>query len=386
MKDIRLVFVCLLMCAAALAGCSENAQKGAMPPALVKIFTVVAKNQPYPAEYQAVTQGSKAVEVRARVEAIIEKRLYTEGDFVKEGQQLFQLERDVYEARLQDASAQFNRAQREWNRIRPLYEKNAVSQKDRDAARAAYETAKANVRAAEINLGYCQVVAPVSGYTGKENFTEGNLVSNSMLLTSINQTNPLYVNFAIPATDRMLRQQMAANGKLIAPENNTYKARIRLVDGSMYDKEGLVNFIDTQVDQTMGVVKARAQFPNDDDYVLPGQYVRLLMEGDMLKDAILIPQRCVLMTQKGTLVMVVGENNVVEMRPVKLGVSVGSNYYVEAGLKNGERIILEGLVKARPGQPVRIDDGKPAQGAQPGQPAQAGKAAPAAQDKPAAKE
>lgn len=364
-----MMLLALFCCGLSLTACS-NEKKGAAqgpPPPLVTIFNVEAKDHPYPAEYQGITQGSKAVEVRARVEALITKRLYVEGDYVKEGQLLFQLERDQYEARLQDAAAQFERTKREWDRIRPLYEKNAVSQKDRDAARAAFETAQANVRTAKINLSYCQVVSPVSGYTGKEQVTPGNLVGNNSLLTTVNQTNPLYVNFAIAGPDYMRRQQLTADGRLLPPD--VYKAHIRLLDGAMYDKEGQVTFVDTQVDKATGVIKARAEFTNADDFVLPGQYVRVYMEGAVLKNAVLIPQKCVLMTQMGTLVMVVGEGNKVEMRPVTLNVSIGNNYLVDSGLKGGERIVLEGLVKARPGQSVRIaDTAQPAQGAQ-GQPA-----------------
>lgn len=358
-------FGAVLILALALMGClsdKEQQQQGAAPPPLVVVHTIVARDTPYPAEYQAITQGSRAVEVRARVQAVIEKRLYTEGDYVKEGQQLFQLERDTYEAAQEQAQAQYNRAQREWNRVRPLYEKNAVSQKERDSARAAYESAKASLRSAEINLGYCQVVSPVSGYTGKEALTAGNLVSNGSLLTSVNQTDPLYVNFSIPGTDRMQRLHMASKGLLVMPADGKYKATIRLVDGSMYDKEGLVTFVDTQISPTMGVVKARAEFSNPGDAVLPGQYVRLRMEGDVLKDAILIPQRCVLITQQGPMVMVVGQDNVVQIRPITIGVTLGTMYSVTKGLKDGERVILEGLVKARPGQPVRVDDGKGQQG------------------------
>lgn len=371
-KATRPALLAAFCCALLLATACSNEKKGppAPPPPLVTIFTVEAKNQPYPAEYQAVTQGSKAVEVRARVEAIIQKRMYTEGDYVKEGQLLFQLERDQYEARLQDAAAQLDRAKREWERVRPLYEKNAVSQKDRDNARAAFETAQANVRTAQINLGYCQVTSPVSGYTGKENYTPGNLVGNNSLLTSVNQTNPLYVNFAFAGPDFMRRQHLMAQGRLLPPPNNMYTARIRLLNGAMYDKEGKVTFIDTQVDQSTGVVKARAEFPNENDFVLPGQYVRVFVEGAMLKDAILIPQKCVLMTQMGTLVMVLGEGDVIQVRPVKLNVAIGEMYLVDEGLQHGERIVLEGLVKARPGQPVRIQQpAAPGQAAPQGQPA-----------------
>ena len=362
----RLTLLAFVCCGVFLTACSQEKKvQQAPPPPLVTVFNVQAKDQPYPAEYQGITQGSKAVEVRARVEALIQKRMYTEGDYVKEGQILFQLERDQYEARLQDAAAQLDRSKREWDRIRPLYEKNAVSQKDRDNARAAFETAQANLRTAQINLGYCQVTSPVAGYTGKEQVTPGNLVSNNSLLTTVNQTDPLYVNFSIAGPDYMRRQQLAADGRLDIPE--TYTAHIRLVDGALYKTPGQVTFIDTQVDKTTGVIKARAQFENKDDFVLPGQYVRVFLEGATLKNAVLIPQKCVLMTQMGTLVMVVGEGNVVQPRPVKLNVAIGENYLVDEGLKGGERIVLEGLVKSRPGAPVRIEDKAPqgAQGAKP---------------------
>lgn len=354
---------CGVLLLVACAG--EHSKNQAPPPPLVAIHKVEARDWPYPAQYQGMTQGSKAVEARARVTAVIQKRLYAEGAYVKEGQQLFQLERDAYEAAYQEASAQFDLARREWNRIRPLYEKNAVSQRDRDAARAAYERARASKRAAEINLDYCQVVSPVSGYAGKEHLTAGNLVSNGSLLTTINQTEPLHVNFAIPAPDMMFRRRMTTEGRLAPPPGGVYTARIRLLDGAVYEKTGKVAFIDAQVDQATGTVRARAEFPNENGYVMPGQYVRLFMEGDVLKNAVLIPQKAVLVSQMGALVMVVGEGDKVEARPLKLDVAIGDMYLVSEGLKGGERIILEGLVKARPGMPVSIrreGPGTPPQG------------------------
>lgn len=229
--------------------------------------------------------------------------------FVKQGQLLFQLERDQYEAKVQQAQAQFNNAEREWKRIRPLYEKNAVSQKERDNARAAYESAKAELRQARINLDYCQVTAPVSGYSSKENFTPGNLVGNNSLLTYVNQTDPMYIDFSIAAPERMRRQQLAAAGRLRFPDDGHYKAQLRLLDGSMYKGEGEVTFIDSQVQPSTGVIKARAVFANADGHIMPGQYVRLFMEGDVLTNAVLIPQKCVLLTQKGALVMALDKDN-----------------------------------------------------------------------------
>lgn len=342
-----------------LGACEEKGaqqQQNMAPP--VSVYKVEKADVPWNAEYQAQATGSMSVEVRARVEAIIVKRLYHEGDFVKAGQQLFQLERDQYEARMEMAQAQYVNAEREWKRVRPLYEKNAVSQKERDAARAAYESAKAELRQAQINLDYCQVVSPVSGYSSKENFTPGNLVSNNSLLTYVNQTEPMYIDFSIAAPERMQRQQLAAKGILQFPPEGRYVARLRLLDGRMYEDTGSITFIDSKVQPTTGVIQARAVFENANGSIMPGQYVRIYMEGDILKNAIMVPQKCVVQTQKGTNVMTVDNNDVVSIIPVEIGVTVGDMYLVTKGLEGGERIISEGIVKARPGSKVRIVPGK----------------------------
>lgn len=344
----------VLLFSLALAACDDAKKAGQMPLVPVAVYEVTVADAPWPAEYQAQASGSRAVEVRSRVEAIIEKRLYDEGDYVKEGQLLFQLERDQYEARMQQAQAQYINAEREWQRVRPLYQKNAVSQKERDAARAAYETAKAELRQAQINLDYCQVTAPVSGYSSKENYTPGNLVSNNSLLTYVNQTDPMYIDFSIAAPERMLRQQLAAAGKLEFPPDEHYTAKLRLLDGRMYKGEGQVTFIDSQVQPTTGVIQARAVFTNADQSIMPGQYVRIYMSGDVLKNAILVPQKCVSITQKGASVMALDKDDVVSIKPVVIGVTVGDQYLIDSGLEPGDRIISEGQVKARPGAKVRV--------------------------------
>lgn len=352
----RIHLFCLLCSLCVLTACQEEKKANPMtamaPP--VAVYEVKVEDVPWPAEFQAQASGSRAVEVRARVQAIIQKRLYEEGDFVKEGQQLFQLERDQYEAQMQQALAQFNNAEREWKRVRPLYEKNAVSQKERDNALAAYDTARAALRAARINLNYCQVVSPVSGYSSKENFTEGNLVSNNSLLTYVNQTNPMHIDFSIAAPERMRRQQLQASGRLVFPKDGKYTARLRLLDGTMYQGKGKVTFIDSQVQAATGVIKARAVFDNSNGAIMPGQYVRLYIDGDILKQAILIPQKCVTITQKGAVVMGVDKDNTVYVLPVVISESIGQLYLVDSGLKGGERLISEGLIKARPGSKVTI--------------------------------
>ncbi len=352
-RSIAKISVVLGLCLALVA--CESDKKGHPDMRLpVSAVEVTVGDAPWSSQFQAQATGSRAVEVRARVQGIIEKRLYNEGDFVKAGQQLFQLERDQYEAQMQQAQAQYVNAEREWKRIRPLYEKNAVSQKDRDSALAAYDSAKAALRQAKINLDYCQVVSPVSGYSSKENYTPGNLVSNNSLLTTVNQTDPMYIDFSIAAPERMQRQQLAAAGVLQFPQGNRYKAKLRLLDGTMYATEGEVTFIDSQVQPSTGVIKARAVFPNADGQIMPGQYVRLFVEGDILKNAILIPQKCVVVTQKGAVVMGLDKDDKVYPIPITVTVSVGDKYLVGSGLKGGERIISEGIIKARPGTQVRV--------------------------------
>lgn len=339
-----------------LTACGSDKPKAqGPPPPLVTVYNVEKKDYPYPSEYQAQTQGSRAVEVRSRVSGIIEKRVYEEGAYVKAGQVLFQLERDQYEALEQEAAAQLDRAKREWDRIRPLYEKNAVSQKDRDNAKAAYDSAKAALRTAKINLDYCRVVSPVSGFSGKQQQTPGNLVNNNSPLTTVNQTEPLFVNFAIAGPAMMRTQQLVAEGRLKIPKDYRYTTKIRLLDGTIYEHDGVVTFVDTQVEPLTGVVKARAEFTNPNGRVLPGQFVRLFLSGAMLQNVVLIPQKAVLMTQMGSLVMVINAENKVEPRPVKISDSVGDMYLVDEGLQGGERIILEGIIKARPGELVRVE-------------------------------
>ncbi len=358
-----ITLLCILVTALALAACKEGDGAGAgagagqaMPAPYVKVKDIVAADVPWPADYLATAAGSRAVDVRARVQGIIEKRLYREGEYIKAGELMFQLERDQYEAAYDQAQAAFMNAEREWNRIRPLYKANAVSQKERDSALSNYDSTKAALRQAKINLDYCQVVAPVSGYTSKEEVTEGNLVSNNSLLTIVNQTDPMFIDFSISAQERMYRQQLQREGRLRFPENNAYEARLRLLDGRMYPDAGVIDFIDSQVQVTTGVISARAVFENGSNTIMPGQYVRVFMNGDVLVNAVLVPQEAVQITEDGNFVMVVDASNVVHRTKVTLGTAIGPDYLLDSGLKGGERIIVDGILKAGDGATVRYDD------------------------------
>lgn len=355
------------------AGCSsDKGTQQSMPAPLVGVITVQAEDTPITTTYVGQTEGSRAVEVRAQVSGILTRRAYDEGQYVEQGQLLFTIEPDTYKAALAQAEgvqaqaqAKYVQAKQDLDRIRPLYAKNAVSQRDRDQAEATYnaakadlESAKAAVDDAKIKLSYAYVVAPVSGFTSKEYRSVGNLIvaggGDESRLTVVNQINPIYANFSIPSPQYMHMRVLQSQGRL---RFDKQEALLELADGSQYKTPGTINFVDKQVNPGTSVVASRAQFDNPDHLVLPGQFVRVTITGAVLVNAILIPQQAVLQTQKGSMVVVVGENDVAEMRPVRLGDVYGDRFLVEEGLKAGERIVTEGGNKAMPGQPVRIAKG-----------------------------
>ena len=344
-----------------------------MPPVVVTALTLEAKNVPLPLEYVGQTAGLKQVEVRARVGGILLRRCYVEGRPVRQGDLLFVIDPAPYKAeldqargQLQQQKVQLTRAEIEYHRVTGLFEKKAVSEKDRDDAVAAYNGARASVEAAaaavkqaQINLGYTQVRAPVSGITSKETRSEGNLITldaQGSLLTTIVQVNPLYVDFAIPADEARRNDLLASEGKLKLPPQGL-EVRIALGDGSVYPRVGKVNFQDRQVDPATGSIKARAEFPNPDGQMLPGQFVRVQLQGGALQNVILVPQRSVLQTQQGNLVYVLDEKNVPHTRPVVLSDPIGDVQVVEKGLAAGERIVLDGVVKVQPDVPVLVTSG-----------------------------
>ena len=351
LKVVMLVLVCMPL----VSGCEKKEKQASVPAAVpVTVVTVTAADTPWPAECLGRTAGSRAVEVRARVNGVIEERLYTEGGFVREGQPLFRIEKVRYEAAVQQAQAAYNNAEREWNRIRSLYAAKAVSQKSRDEALAERDSTEAALRQARIDLEHCEVTAPVSGYSGKESMTVGNLVAVNDLLTSINQVDPTFVDFAVAAPDRLQRIKFRLEGRLRTPDDMRYTVRLRLLSGTEHKGTGTVTFMDTRVLTDTASVRARAQFANADGAIMPGQYVQLTVEGDTLVNAVLVPRDCVLQTQKGPMVMVVDADNKMRSVPIVTSVTVGDSLLVDKGLAGGERLVREGLAQARGGAVAEI--------------------------------
>lgn len=355
--------------ASSLAACGQSTeQKQTPPPPEVTSLVVKKADVPRVFEYVGQVSGFRDVEVRARVGGIVMKRLYEEGRHVKQGDPLFLIDQEPMRASFDQAKAalaveeaRLQRARQEFARIRPLVTEKAVSQKDYDDAVASLESAQASaavararLREAQINMNYTKVTAPISGMTSKEVVSEGSLVGAGQngLLTIISQVDPVYVNFSMADNDALLMRRMIQNGQLIMPRGDALDVELRLADGTFFKNIGRMSFTDNLIDPTTGTLRARAQFDNPDGELLPGQFVRVFMKGAVQKNTLLVPQRAVMSTAQGTMVMTINKQNIVEPRPVKIGQEIGRDFVIEEGLKGGETIIVDGIMKARPGSPV----------------------------------
>lgn len=377
----------LALAAGLLAACSDGAKPaantgapGQAPTALpVGVMTAQPTRVPISLEAVAQAEGAREVEVRARVSGILERRLYTEGQPLKAGQALFQIERAPYEIALAQARAQLaeqraraDQAGREAARLRGLVAERAISQKEFDDASAASAIAKANLRAAEaavrqakLNLSYATVNAPVAGMSGRALHSEGALVSPGAdgLLTSIVQLDPIWVRFSIAQSD-VAKLGVAQ----LAPESIRHVEAI-LPDGSTYPAKGKLNFTASRVDPALGTIEMRAEFANRQGRILPGQFLRArLIAGDR-DNVFLVPQSAVMQTDQGRVVMLANDKNVVEARPVSAGEWAGKDWVISAGLKAGERVIVDNLLKLRPGAPVAPHPAGEAPSAAPAKPA-----------------
>lgn len=357
---------------ALLAGCGDKGEQKAqvMPAVPVVVQTATPTDVPLTTEMVGETAGYREIEVRARVSGILLKRTYVEGQPVSAGQELFLIDPEPYQVALEQAkgvlaqeSARLNKARADRDRIIPLFKKQVVSRKDYDdaianyeASVASYQSAEAKVKEAAINLGYTKVTAPIDGMASKSSQSEGSLLStsgDSSLLTTITQYNPLYVNFSYSEQDRLNFEKSVKSGKIEAKSATDWRTHIQLADGSTYPEAGKLNFSDTRVDPATGTIRARAIFDNKNGALLPGQFVRLTIDLGTRKNAIVVPPRAIVQSQADRLVMVVDGDDKVTPRPVKLGPTISSGVIIDSGLQAGDRFIVEGLMKARPGAVVK---------------------------------
>jgi membrane fusion protein (multidrug efflux system) len=360
---------CLLMTSvlALLSSTAMAQQAAAPPPPSVSTVNVAAISVPLSYEYAARISAFRQTEVRARVSGILLKRNFVEGAEVKAGDVLFLIDPAPYEAALmqaqavlKQAQAQLNQGMREEKRNISLFDQNVGSEKSRDdaistreLAEAAVASAEAQIQTAKLNLGYTKVTAPIEGITSLDQVSEGSLIStDSSLLTSITQLDPVYVNFSFSdAEAREIRHLI----DLMKSKGQDQKLRVKLTfgDGSAYGHEGLVDFTSATVDVNTGTIQARAVIDNPDRQLIPGQFVRATVSGVTADDAIVIPEVALMQTPQGQFVYTVGKDGKAKINTVTLGQKVGSNWIVTSGLAAGEQLITEGIIKVRPGSPVQ---------------------------------
>jgi len=364
--------------AAALAGCGDKSQAGAPPPPpapRVRALTLASADLPLSTEFAAQITGSRDIEVHAQVGGILLERTYVEGAYVRKGDLLFRIEPDSASASNEQARGELKRLQAtmelarlDRERTEALFAQGVVSTQERDdavtahdQASAAVEAAAAAVRETAITLGRTEVRAPISGVTSKESLSEGSLVSvgTNSLLTTITQVDPVYVNFSAPGSQVLRDKRLESEGRLAVPEGGM-TVRLKLSDGTLYEHTGRISFADSREDPQTGTVSFRATLPNPDGLVLPGSYARVTVEGMVLKNVLLVPQRAVLFTKDAPLVYVLDAEGTASPVPVTLGRAVGDSFVVEGGLTPGQTIVAEGVIKVRPGAKVAVIDETPA--------------------------
>ena len=364
-----LVAVSVLVALGACQKSSSNQAPGAMPPPEVTVVTVSPRDLPVTFEYVAQISGVREVEVRPRVSGILEKWNFTEGSKVVKGQSLFTIDAAPYraalakaEADLVSAQANFDQAKRNASRLKPLYDAKAVSQKEYDDASSAEQVTNANIKAAQaavtearLNLSYTRVEAPISGTTSRALQSEGTLVqAQQTLLTKISQIDPVHVIFSFTEAENLKFASAVANGTLRLPKDGKFDVKLKLADGSEYARAGKVDFTDVRVDPATGTIEGRAVIGNPQGLLRPGQFARTKLSGGVRPNAIAIPQRAVLEGPGSKIVLTVNAQGIVEPRPVQVGDWTGDEWIIVGGLKAGDKVIVDGVVKARPGSPVKI--------------------------------
>lgn len=347
MKQAKTLIFATALCSLFFSGCSDKQDQAQQKPMAMPVHMIVAKaiSLPYSLEEMAQTEGAKETEVRARVGGILMKRLYDEGSAVKKNQPLFQIDEAPYKIAYSQARVKLEQAVREEKRLKGLVAKQAVSQKEYDDSYSARLVAQEELNQAKLNLEWTTVRAPVEGVTGRATKSEGSLVTTGAdsLLTSIYQNDPIWVRFGL--SDSVLDATSGKKGNLTGIE-------LILPNGKVYSEKGKINFLASTVDTVLGTRQLRAEFANPKGELLPGQFVRIRLIGPIRNNVFLVPQTAVVQTEKGYLLMIADKNNKVEARPVEVAEWHGTDWVITGGLKQGDRIIIDNLMKLRTGAEV----------------------------------
>ena len=374
-KTITIALMCALASTAMLTGCKDDAAQGQaaaqrqMPPTEIMYVTAKTGDQMLETDLSGRTSAFYEAEVRPQVNGILQKKLFKDGTEVKAGDQLYQIDAAPYQAAIKSAEAAVAQAQAalskasaDAKRSTELLKVNAVSKQSDDAAQAALKSARANLKAAQaqltnakINLTYTKVLSPITGRISRSEFTEGALMSAYQVqpLTRVQQLDPIYVDVTQTADDLIRIRRDIASGALKTDADGNARVVLKYDDGTTYAHEGRLTFTDVTVNETTGTVNLRAVFPNPDKVLLPGLYVRAQLIEGIRPDSIVLPMQCVMRDAKGNAsVYVVGEGNKIEARPVVATRTIGTNWLIDSGLKNGDRVVFQGFQRIRPGAVV----------------------------------
>ena len=338
-----------------LAGCGSE-ESPAQAGIEVTVVKVTPQDTPITAEFVGKTQSSRRVEIRSRVEGFLEKRLYTEGALVQEGQELFQMDQkpflaqlDAAQAELAQQKARLRTATANLKRVKPLAAENALPQKELDdaegsyrSARAAVEAAQAKVVQAKLDLGYTTILSPVTGLSSFAKQREGAYIGmgTGSLLTYVAQQDPMWVEFSVSENQILKQRQQQSEGLVILPDD--YEVEIILADGTTYAHTGHITFADASLSEETGTFLIRAEVANPEMMLRPGQFVRAHLKGAMRPNAILLPQRAVQQGAKGSFVWVVNDKGQAEFRPIKVGQWFGEQWFIDEGLQAGETVVVDG--------------------------------------------
>lgn len=363
----------LLLLSAIIFSCKKGDKQQAMPPQPFEVYEIQAKSVPIYEEFVGQIYGEKDIPIRARVEGFLEGIHFDEGERVEKGQLLYSIDPDPFqekvvaeESKVSEAQTVLVQAESDLRRIEPLAAMDAVSQQEldmavskRDAAISSLEAAKANLNIAKINKGYCKMYAPIEGIIGKTNAREGEFVGkdpNPVILNTVSQLRAIRVQFFLTEPDylKIARAYLTAEEMEMRRVEGDDRAELELIlaDGTLYDQKGEVDFIDRNIDSSTGSILVQASFPNPQRLIRPGQFARVRIRVREDENSIVIPQKCAKELQGQFSVMFVNNENVLESKTVQVTDKVGEFYIIKEGLNNGDKIILEGIQKARSGMEI----------------------------------
>jgi membrane fusion protein, multidrug efflux system len=362
----------ILLISAAVSGCSSQAQPAAAEPLApeVGVVTVHRAQVPVTTELPGRTSAFLVAQVRARVDGIVQQREFDEGSDIKANQRLYQIDPAPYQAALQSAQAQLARARAalesttaQAERDKLLVANNAISKQNyvndvaaRDQAAADVQAGLASVRTATINLGYTDIISPITGRVGPSLVTQGAFVQASAAtpMATVQQIDPIYVDLNETSVEGLQLRQQVASGRIHLNGPDQTRVRLVLEDGSTYAREGLLQFTDISVNEGTGSVTVRAIFPNPDHVLLPGMFVRAVIDEGTDDHAMLVPEEGVTHDRNGqATVLIVGKDNKVSQKTVSASRTLGDSWVVEGGLQDGDRVVVSGVQRVKAGMPVR---------------------------------